>query len=289
MKPSKPIKIVTDSSVDLPADVLKKYDISVVPLAIQFGQETFNEGSPQLTRQEFYRRIEAGVFPRTSQPPAGAYAAIFNELAGEASGILCLTITAAHSGTYNSALMAKEMVPQADIEVIDSAALSMGTGFQALAAARAAAAGKSKEEIMRLVVDLRNRMHHYFCLDTVKYLEMGGRVSHFQSMFASLLNLKPILSVRDGTLSPYERVRTRSKSVDRLVEIVEQKLGAGAPVRLAVLNTQAEAEAERVSNELHRRLNVRESFRGELSLTLTVHAGPGLVGVIGYAIGPDEE
>ncbi len=283
----KPIKFVTDSTADIPPELLKKYDIRVAPIAIQFGKETFDEGHG-LTKEEFFRRIDAGVFPKTSQPPAGAFATHFRELAKEASSIISINITSAHSGTVQSAIVAKDMVPEADVEVVDSLAISMGTGFQVLAAARAAEQGKSKEEILRMVRGMIGRMHHYLCLDTLKYLEMGGRVSSFQSTFASLLNVKAILTVKDGALSPYGRVRTRSKSIERLIEIVEENLGTSDPVRLAIMHTRAEAEARQVADVLKARLKVREMFMSELALSLTVHAGPGLVGVIGYAVGPDE-
>jgi len=283
----KPIKFVTDSTADIPPELLKKYDIRIAPIAIQFDKETFDEGHG-LTRDEFFRRIDAGVFPKTSQPPAGAFAAIYRDLAKEASSIISINITSAHSGTVQSATLAKEMVPEADVEVVDSQAISMGTGFQVLAAARAAEQGRSKEEILGMVRGMIGRMHHYLCLDTLKYLEMGGRVSSFQSMFASLLNVKAILTVKDGALSPYGRVRTRSKSIERLIEIAEAALGRGDPVRLAIMHTRAETEARQVADALKSRLDVREMFLGELALSLTVHAGPGLVGVIGYAIGPGE-
>ncbi len=125
-------------------------------------------------------------------------------------------------------------------------------------------------------------------MDTLRYLQMGGRISSFQTVLASILNIKPILYVKDGVLLPYERVRTRVRSLERIMEITVNAVGREQPVRLAVFHDQAPQECRNVLEELKNRLNVCESFSGELTLALTSHSGPGMVGVISYAVGPDE-
>ena len=283
----KRVKVVADTTADIPSDLAKELGIRVVPYCIQFGTETFYEGQ-DLSREEFHRRIAAGVFPKTSQPPIGKFVEVFQELAREASAIICVTLTSAHSGGYGAAMAAKEMVPGVPIEVVDSRAISMGSGFLAVTAARAAAMGKSLGEIMPTVLSMRDRLHHYIAVDTLKYLQMGGRVSAFQSMLAAVLSVKPILYVKDGVLLPCERVRTRVRSLERIVEITETALGTLLPVRIAVLHDQAAEECRQVLEALKSKLDVRESFMGDLSLALTAHSGPGMVGVVGYTISPDE-
>jgi len=283
----KQVKVVADTTANLPEDLAKDLDIRIVPYCIQFGNETFYEG-PGLSRAEFHRRISAGVFPKTSQPPIGKFVEVFQDAARDALGILCVTLTSAHSGGFSSAMAAREMVPEVPIEVVDSKAISMGHGFLAIAAARAARLGKSLAEIVPMVESMRGRLHHYIAVDTLKYLQMGGRVSSFQTILASMLNIKPILHVKDGVLLPYERVRTRIRSVERIMEVTEIALGRTQPVRIAVLHDQAADDCRNVLETLKSRLNVVESFTGELSLALTAHSGPGMVGVISYAIGPDE-
>jgi DegV family protein with EDD domain len=283
----KQVKIVADTTANVPEDLARELDIQIVPYCIQFGNETFYEGV-NLSREEFHRRISKGVFPKTSQPPIGKFVEVFEAAARDAAGILCITLTSAHSGGFASATAAKDMLPDTPIEVVDSKAISMGSGFLAIAAARAARMGKSLAEIAAMVEDMRGRVHHFIAVDTLKYLQMGGRVSAFQTVFASMLNIKPILYVKDGVLLPYERVRTRIRSLERIMQVTEISLGRIQPVRLAILHDQAEEDCRRVLETLKSRLNVCESFTGELSVALTAHSGPGMVGIISYAVGPGE-
>jgi DegV family protein with EDD domain len=282
----KQVKVVTDTTANVPEDLAKELGIRIVPYCIQFGSETFYEN--ELSREEFHRRIGAGVFPKTSQPPIGKFVEIFQEAAKDASALICITLTSAHSGGFASAMAAREMVPEVPIEVVDSKAISMGTGYQAVAAARAARLGKSVNEIVPMLVAIRDRLHHYIAVDTLKYLQMGGRVSSFQAVLASMLSVKPILFVKDGALLPYERVRTRANSLQRVMEVTERALGRDLPVRLAVLHDQAAEDCRYVLDTLKSRLNVVESVTGELSLALTSHSGPGMVGVISYTVAPGE-
>lgn len=281
------VKVVADTTANLPEDIARELDIRVVPYCYQFGNETYYEGSG-LSRDEFHKRIAAGVFPKTSQPPIGKFVEAFQEAARDAAGVLCVTLTSAHSGGYAAANAAKEMLPDLPIAIIDSKAISMGTGFLALAAARAGRLGRSLADIVPMVESMRDRLHHYIALDTLKYLQMGGRVSAFQTILASMLNIKPILFVKDGVLLPYERVRTRARSLERCIEVTENALGTSVPIRVAVFHDQAAEECRHVLDVLKSRLNVQESFSGELSLALTAHSGPGLVGIISYAVNPGE-
>jgi DegV family protein with EDD domain len=282
----KRVRVVTDTTANMPAALVSELGIGIVPYCIQFGGQTFYE--PELSREEFHRRIGEGVFPKTSQPPVGKFVEVFQEAAKDASAIICITLTSAHSGGYASAMAAKELTPGVPIEVIDSRAISLGTGFMALAAARAAMLGKGVSEIVPMLLSIRERVHHYIALDTLKYLQMGGRVSAFQTILATMLSVKPILHVKDGALLPFERVRTRSISLQRVMEVTEKALGKDLPVRLAVMHDQAAEDCRYVLETLKARLNVIESFTGDLSLALTSHSGPGMVGVIGYTVGPGE-
>ena len=282
----KQVKVVTDTTSNLPQDLARELDILTVPYCIQFGTETFYE--PDLSRKEFHERIAAGVFPKTSQPPIGKFVEVFQEAAKDAAGILCCTLTSAHSGGYATAMAAAQLMPEVPIAVVDSKAISMGTAFQAIAAARAAQLGKSLSEIVTMAEGMRDRLHHFIALDTLKYLQMGGRVSSFQTVLASMLSIKPILYVKDGVLLPYQRMRTRVRSLEAIMEATVNAVGQVQPMRLAVFHDQAQAECQSVLEELKTRLNVCESFSGELSLALTAHSGPGMIGIISYAIGPDE-
>lgn len=282
----KHVKVVADTTANVPPHLARELDIRIVPYCVQFDNDTFYED--ELSRHEFHGRINGGVFPKTSQPPVGKFVEIFQEAAKDAAGLLCVTLTSAHSGGYGAAMAAKAFLPDVPIEVVDSKGVSMGSGFLALAAARAGAMGRSLADVTQMVERIRARMHHMIALDTLKYLQLGGRVSAFQTVLASMLSIKPILYVKDGTLLPYERVRTRARSLERIIEVTEEAIGADKPARIAVFHDQAEQDCLSVLETLKKKLNIIESFTGEVSLAITTHSGPGLVGIISYAVEPGE-
>jgi len=276
------IKIVTDSTADVPNPLLERYDIQVVPIPIQFGSETYEEGIT-IDRPTFFQKIEE-VMPTSSQPAPGKFAEVYRKLAEEGHSILSLHVTSQHSGTYQSALLAKSMVPEADIEVFDTLSISIGTGYQVLAAARAAEEGKSMEEILQLLEGIRSRMHLYFTPATLKYLQKSGRVGKLAGALASLLSLKPIIKVEDGLLEAFQNVRTRSKALDRLVELTAEAVGTTQPVKLAISHAQVDAEAEALRARLERTFNCEEMNVVDLACSLTVHGGPGIIGIISYKV-----
>jgi len=278
------IKIVTDSTCNLPPHLLQRYDIKVVPTNIQFGSETYEEGVT-IARDTFYRKIEElGIMPTSSQPSAGQFVEVYRELAGEGHSILSIHITSKHSGTCQSALLAKSMLPGVDIEVFDSLSISMGTGFQVLAAARAAEEGRSIAEILDLLQRIRSRMIIFFTVATLKYLQMSGRVGRLQEALAALINIKPIIKVEDGVLKAFQRVRTRRQSLDRLLELIEEAVGTSDPIRIAVIHAKAPEEAQALMGKARMRFNCVEIFVDDLSITLAVHGGPGLIGLIAYKV-----
>lgn len=276
------IKIVTDSTADVPKPLLERYDIQVVPINIQFGHETYEEGI-DIDRPTFFQKLEE-VMPASSQPAPGKLAGVYRKLADEGHSILSLHVTSHHSGTYQSALLAKSLVPEADIEVFDTLSISIGTGYQVLAAARAAEEGKSMEEILQLLEGIRSRMHLYLTPATLKYLQKSGRVGKLAGALASLLSVKPIIKVEDGLLEAFQNVRTRGKAIDRLVELTAETVGTTQPVKLAISHAQVDAEAEALRARLERTFNCEEMHVVDLACSLTVHGGPGIIGIISYKV-----
>ena len=278
------IKIVTDSTYNLPSDLVQRYDIKVVPTNIQFGSETYEEGVT-IARDTFYRKIEElGIMPTSSQPSGGQFVEVYRELASEGHSILSIHITGKLSGTCQSAELAKSMLPELDIEVFDSLSISMGTGFQVLAAARAAEKGRSIAEILDLLQGTRSRMIVFFTVATLKYLQMSGRVGRLQEALAALIKIKPIIKVEDGVLEAFQRVRTRRQSLGRLLELTEEAVGTSYPIRIAVIHAEAPEEAQALMEKVRTRFNCVETFVDDLSITLTVHGGPGLIGLIAYKV-----
>ncbi|HID87527.1 MAG TPA: DegV family protein [Anaerolineae bacterium] len=278
------IKIVTDSTCDLPIHLFQQYDITVVPINIQFGTETYQEGIT-MDRPTFYRKIEEmGIIPTTSQPSAGQFVEVYRRVAAEgATSILSLHLTSKRSGTYQSAELARSMLPELDIHVFDTLSLSAGLGFSVLEAARAIEAGKSVDEILQRLEIIRDNLRIFLTPATLKYLQMSGRVGKLSGALASLLNVKPIIVVEDGLLDVTERVRTRRKALERLLELTEEAHGKD-PINLAVVHAETPDEAQDLMERARARLNCVESFVEDLATSLAVHGGPGIIGVISYKV-----
>lgn len=274
------IKIVTDSTADIPQTLLERYDIRLVPINIQFEQETYREGL-DLDRPTFFQKLEA-CMPTSSQPSPGQFAEVYQSLLDQGHSVLTIVITSRHSGTYQSALLAKSMLPAAPVEVFDSLSISMGTGYQVLAAARAAEEGRSMEEILQLLQAIRARTHLYFTPATLKYLQRSGRVGKLAGALSALLKVTPIIKVEDGVLEAFEKVRTRRKAIDRLVSLTARAVGTTEPVKLAVIQAEVHDEAQALRARLEEKFNCDEMHVVDLACSLTVHGGPGIIGIISY-------
>jgi DegV family protein with EDD domain len=275
------IAIITDTDSSLPVELAARYGIHQVPITIHFGAESFETGVDIDDVRTFSRIDREGKLPTTAAPAPGRFVEAFRAAfdAG-AETVLCFCVSAEVSRTYDSAQVAAAELPGRDIVVVDTRSLSMGFGFSVLAAAEAAQAGAGKEEVLVRAEDVVRRTHLYTALATLKYLAMSGRVGHLAAGMASLLSIKPILTVRDGKLDMLERVRTRGKAWARVVELAVET-AAGRPVeRAAILHVNALEEARDFAGQLRAGLALPdELLYGELTPGLSVHAGAGLVGV----------
>jgi DegV family protein with EDD domain len=276
------IKIVTDSTADVPQELMERYDIRAVPINILLGTETYQEGI-EIDRPTFFRKLEE-VMPTSSQPSPGQFAEVYRELAEQDHSILSIVITSKHSGTYQSAVLARSMLPEADIEVFDTLSISIGTGYQVLAAARAAEEGQSMEEIIQLLEGIRSGMFLYLTPATLKYLQRSGRVGKLSGALGALLDLKPVIKVEDGVLEAFQNVRTRGKALDRIVELTEEAVGTTEPVKLAITHAQAPDEAEELRQQLESTFNCDEMIVVDLACSLTVHGGPGIIAIVSYKV-----
>jgi DegV family protein with EDD domain len=278
------IKIVADSTCNLRPEILERYDIRVAPISIQFRDETYEE-EIDIDRAAFYRKIEEmGIIPTTSQPTPAWFARYYEELASHGHQILTITITSKHSGTYDSAVLAKEMVPQANVHVFDSLSISLGTGWMILEAARMSEAGDDLPHILDRLATVRERMSLKLTPSTLKYLQMSGRVGRLQGVLASMLRVLPIISVDYGVLEAGERIRTRSKALARLIELTEQTVGTTLPVNLAVVHANIPQEGQDFLEQAQSRFNVNEVMFDDLVASLAVHGGPGIIGLIAYPV-----
>ena len=278
------LKIIADSTNNLPESLIKRYDIRVAPISIQFGEETFEEGI-NIERPLFYSKIdELGALPTTAQPTPAWFEKYYREFTDQGHSILVITITSKHSGTYESAILAKSLVPEADVEVFDSLNISLGTGWMVLEAARGIEAGQDRASIISRLEEIRDQTNFCFTPATLKYLQMSGRVSTLSGVIGSLVSLKPIIVLEDGVLGVKEKIRTRSKAVTRLIELTEEAVGTSDPVNIAVVHAYAPEEGQALLDRVKDHFNCQETLMEDLVASLAVHGGPGILAIVAYRV-----
>lgn len=271
------VKIVTDSSADLSPQITEALGITVVPLYVRFGDEVLRD-QIDITADEFYQRLQHDpIHPSTTQPTPQDFANAYEKVASEADGVVSVHISAKLSGTCNSATQGKSMTAgKCPIEVIDSQTLTMGLGIISIAAAKVANAGGSMEQVVAVVKEMIPRIHLLFTLDTLKYLALGGRIGKAKALLGSVLNVKPILAIRDGEVLPGGQVRSRSKGIDRLVEFAQS---AKNVQDLAVIYNTTPDEAQALVERVTAFFTKGEIMKVRLGPMLGVHAGPGALAV----------
>jgi DegV family protein with EDD domain len=273
------IAIITDSTAYIPPDLVEKYPIWVAPQVLIFGEETFEDGV-DIQPEEFYNRLQTeSVNPSTSQVTPASFNRFFSELVPQDYEILCVLVSDKLSGTIDSAQQAREGFPDAKIEIVNSHSIAMALGFQALAAARAAEEGADLAECKAVAEQSRDHTGVVFAVATLEFLHRGGRIGGGARFLGTALNLKPILEIRDGRVEALERVRTRKKSLGRLVELVEERTEGQSPIRIATLHANAPEEAKEVLDEVSERVGAIEKVFSEVSPVVGTHAGPGVVGL----------
>jgi DegV family protein with EDD domain len=273
------VRIVTDSSCDLPRRLMERFKIAVVPLVVRFGAEVYDDG--KLSADEFWQKATGQNKPQTSQPPAWAFEDLFERLVAQGRQVLCLTVTSKHSGTFNSALLAAQRFGD-KVNVFDSLSCSLGHGIQVLAAAQAAWEGRTMPEIMERLENLRERVRMTIVLDTLENLRRGGRADGFIPIvdrMTRVLNIKPVINMVDGQLRLLGPARSFQGGLRRVLNLVEEM---GSLEYLAVVHTRSQEKAEEMANWLAERLSFpRERiWVRETGAVLASHAGKGVVGVL---------
>ena len=272
-----PVRIVTDSTCDLPPEVTADLGITVVPLTVVFGDDEFVEGV-EIDAPAFYERMRAFAgLPRTSQPPVERFLEGYGAAGAEGDEIVSIHISSRMSGTLNAAAVAREqLAADLHIDLIDSYSVSLGLGAIVVDAARAARDGASLTEVAEVARRAVATAHVVAMVDTLEYLRRGGRIGRATSLLGSLLSIKPILHIDGGEMAPFERVRTKARALDRLYEIATRD----ATIRRLIVAAAGDDEAaaalfERVKPALPH----TELVLGQIGPIVGVHAGPGLVGI----------
>ena len=272
------VKVITDSTSDLPQDLADSLGIELVPANIHFGNETFKDGV-DLSADDFYERLTHGdTLPTTSQPSPGELVQLYERLAKDADAIVSIHVSSKLSGTYNSAVQGKQEANAAcPIEVIDSQQATLALGMAAIAAARVANDGGSADEVAAMARDAAGRSVCSALLDTLEYLQKGGRIGKAGAMLGSLLKIKPIIIIRDGEVQQLAKERTLNRALARL----EQAARDLAPIEeLGVMYSTERDDAVRVAGNLRDLLpEGKEPIIARIGPTVGAHAGPGAIGV----------
>jgi DegV family protein with EDD domain len=268
--------VVTDSTADLSPEVQERLGVAMVPLIINWDGQTYRD-KLDLTPTDFYRRLRTSkTLPKTGSPSVVAFETAFREQLLQHDSVICLNLAAPLSGTFEVARQAAESVDPQRVFVVDSGSVSVCIGWLAELAVTLVKQGLPPADIVLQLEEARGRLRVLALLETLTFLQRGGRIGRAAALAGTLLNVKPILSVRNGEVAPVERVRTMNSAIRRLVELV----GAEGPLeRVGVVHADSPAKAAEVEDQLHTRYPDLSVDRGELGPVVGTHGGPGVIGV----------
>jgi DegV family protein with EDD domain len=268
--------VVTESTADIPEEMVTALDITVVPSYVVFGNDSYRDGV-DLTKEQFYTKLsESRDLPTTATPPPSVYGEAYRRLAEETDEIVSIHLASNLSGLYNAASLAAENMSQIRVAVVDSQQVTMGYGWMAVAAAQAAQRGESMEQILELVESMKGRTLVLAVLDTMEYIYRGGRVNWVQAMLGSLMQIKLIVEVRYGQVRLLERTRTWDRALNRLLDFVQ---ALGHLERAIVLHANAPDRAENLADRLQAIVPDWSRLIGQAGVTIASHTGPGAVGI----------
>ncbi|MGI6632220.1 MAG: DegV family protein [Bacillota bacterium] len=272
------VKIVTDSAQDFPPELLEKEGISVVPLTVFFGDEAFLDGY-EIRGKAFYDKLRTSPHhPHTSQPSPEAFRAKFDELTKDGSPVVAILLSQVLSGTYQSAVLARDMLPDRNIEIVNSKLASCAYGVLARLAAEMADKGAGPSEIVSKVTEMAERTVTVFSVDTLDYLAKNGRIGKAQHFLGGLLNLKPILSLdKDGYVTAIERVRGKGKVLSRVMEILAERIPSKRLLAVSISHSDAPEEALKVKEAIQSQYKLGRLYESEIGAIIGTHVGPGTI------------
>jgi DegV family protein with EDD domain len=273
------VKVVTDSTSDFPPELARDLDITVVPLTVFFGDEAFKDGV-EITREQFFDRLTNGnVHPRTTQPSVGDFVEVYKALTEQGHEIVSVHVSDKLSGTMNSALSALQELPDAKVEIVNSQLTAIALTLVVKKTAEIARAGGSLQDVAAAARDAAAHTHSYFVLDTLEYLQKGGRIGKAQALIGGLLSIKPILKLVDGEIHPHEKVRTHAKAITRLKEIAAMV----GPFEEIGLIYEGPEDGEEQLIEFFQGLTSNPVVTGKIGPVIGTHTGPAVVGFAGLS------
>jgi len=278
------LRIVMDTAGDLPEGWQEEYQIELIPINIIHEGKTYLHGI-DIGYEDFYKMVETSdVLPTTSQPTPFQFVEFYRKIAKPGETIISIHVTERLSGTMASAKMAaEELNGEFNVIPFDSASGTLSMGMMAKEAREMDKKGKTTDEILKRLEFVREKMELIFTLDTLKFASMSGRIKHLQAALASLLNVKPIIELKDGIIEMGEKVRSRSKSIDLLMEKMSKKFG-NKRVILGIIHARDKEAGLDLLKRAIEKFNCAEAVLGELTISLAAHFGPGTLGIIGYPV-----
>ena len=279
------LRIVMDSAGDLPVEWISKYEIDVIPINVHMGNEVFLE-DVDLSIEQFYSWVKkTGKVPKTSQPSPQQYINFYREIARPGDVILSIHLTSKLSGTYESAVLAARDLKAEDFKIIPFDTLA-GTGIQGHMCREAREMdrqGASVEQILERMGQIRDNTQVIFTVDSLEFAQKSGRVQMIESILASILKIKPIITLKEGTLAVADKVRTRKASLEFIIQEMSQRMGKKL-INAAIIHADDLATALQISEKVEKLMNVKNLFVEDLSVAIATHLGPGTVGIVAYPV-----
>lgn len=278
------LKIVTDGSIDMPETWQKDYEIDIVPLWVQFGEESYLQGV-EITPQNFYRMVqEKKIFPKTSLPSKDQVLAFYRKIAQKGDSILSIHLTNTLSGTFDIFQMAAaDLAGEIPVFAYDSGSGSATLGFMCRQARLLDRQGASISEILACLDAIRKQIMIMFTVDNLEFARLSGRVNALQSALSSVLNIKPIIVLKNGLLVMAEKVWTRQRALERILEAAHERLD-GKKVMMAIVHAADPEMAHRLVAKAREKFNLQELIVADLSIPVAAHLGPGAIGIIAYSL-----
>lgn len=280
----KKIAILTDSSAHIPAEIQDQLDITVIPLWLVWDDKSMRDGI-DIQPDTFYQKLKSSkTLPTSSQPSSQEFKTLFQQLGKNSDSIVAILVSSGISGTIASARAAMDELPDLDIRIVDTLTCAMGLGLIVMAAARAAAEGKSADDIVSLAERMKQSVYTLFVVDTLEYLFKGGRISGGKHLLGTALNIKPILHFHEGKIKPLTQARSKKKAVSQLLDIVAERLGDNQMIEAAVMDVDAGEEGEQAAGQIRDRFNPARLERAGVSPVVGTHVGPGTIGISFYPV-----
>jgi DegV family protein with EDD domain len=277
------IRIVTDSTCEAPPELLSHPAVTVLPLYVIFGQESLRDGI-DISREQFWERLpKSSSIPTTSQVTPAQFEAAFRTLTDAGNEVIAVTLSAKLSRTYESALVARDTLPGRPIDVVDSQSITVGLGLMLQKAVEMVTAGATRAEVVAKLEQMRSEIHVLFTLQTLEYLQRGGRIGKAQAFMGTLLQFKPLLSLQEGEVHPAARVRSMAKALDAMQDLLAQQVPARGPqVSIGVTHADSPQAAAQIADALAKRFGTTRTFVCVLGPVIGTHVGPGTVAAAVY-------